>query len=264
VSRRHYLALVLAGIASNNDLPMRVGDLLRSRWLATAAHFSTGRGLGTVFRDRLSDVVVLVGFLTVTIPLVGSAAWERRVAIAGAAIIVVCGVVVGAALVHERTRTTRESVPRSRVRRLVEDLLRELASPFGRKRIAGALLLSIVAWIVWAAAAGLVSRSLGIQLSAVDLVFVTSVINLGVAIPSSPGFIGTYQWLSVAALGALGVDPAKALAFAVLMQAVWYVPTTVIGGPIALREGGRDLLGRRHRQDAAVAELGQLAADERA
>jgi uncharacterized protein (TIRG00374 family) len=81
VSRRHFLALVLAGIASNNVLPLRIGDLLRSRWLATAARIPTGRGLGTVFRDRLCDVVVLLAFLLLTIPFVGSAVWERRIAV---------------------------------------------------------------------------------------------------------------------------------------------------------------------------------------
>ena len=33
----------------------------------------------------------------------------------------------------------------------------------------------------------------------------TAVINLGVAIPSSPGFIGTYQWLGVSALALFDV-----------------------------------------------------------
>jgi uncharacterized protein (TIRG00374 family) len=263
VPPRHFLALVLAGIASNNALPLRIGDLLRGRWLANAARIPTGRGLGTVFRDRLSDLVVLVISLFVTIPFVGSAMWERRIAIGGAAVLVVCGLIIGGALLYEARRSHGDRRRRSRPRRLVDDWLREIASPMGRRRLAIALALSIVAWSIWAVAAGLVCRSLGIHVSAVDLVFVTAVINLGVAIPSSPGFVGTYQWLSVAALAAVGVEASLGLAFALLMQAVWFVPTTVIGGPIALHEGGRDLLGRRHAGPAETGrELGDLAADE--
>jgi len=246
VPRRHFVALVLAGIASNNVLPLRIGDLLRSRWLATAARIPTGRGLGTVFRDRLCDVVVLLAFLLLTIPFVGSAVWERRIAVGGAAIVAVCAVVIAGAVLRRVLRPQPERGGRSRLWRFVDDLLHEIASPIGRRHIAAALALSVLAWLTWAAAAGLVCRSLGIQLSAVDLVFATSVINLGVVIPSAPGFIGTYQWLSVSALAAVGVDADLALAFAFLMQAVWYLPTTVVGGPIALHEGGRDLLGRRY------------------
>ena len=58
----------------------------------------------------------------------------------------------------------------------------------------------------------------------------TSALALGVAIPSSPGYIGTYQWLGVAALGLLDIPVEQALAFSILMQASWYVPTTLAGG----------------------------------
>ena len=78
--------------------------------------------------------------------------------------------------------------------------------------------------------------SIGIDVSAAEILFVTAVINLGVAIPSSPGFVGTYQWLAVSALGLVGVAPDPALAFALLMQAVWFVPTTIVGGVLAVGE----------------------------
>jgi uncharacterized protein (TIRG00374 family) len=252
VSRRHFLALVLAGIASNNVLPLRIGDLLRSRWLANAAHMGTGRALGTVFRDRLSDVIVLVVGLVVSLPLVGSTAWGRHIAIGGAVLLVLCGLVVGGALVYTARRPREGGTERSMVRRVVREILEEIASPLGRHRIAVALVLSVVAWTIWAVAAGLVCRSLGFHLSPVELVFVTCVINLGVAIPSSPGFVGTYQWLGVAALSAVGIDKDLGLAFSLLMQAIWFLPTTVVGGPIALHEGGRDVrrLGRRKAEPA--------------
>ena len=58
----------------------------------------------------------------------------------------------------------------------------------------------------------------------------TAALSLGVAIPSSPGYVGTYQWLGVASLGLLDVPVNQALAFTILMQASWYVPTTIAGG----------------------------------
>ncbi len=75
--------------------------------------------------------------------------------------------------------------------------------------------------------------------------FVTAVINLGVVIPSSPGFIGTYQWLAVSALGVVGVDGDVAIAFSLLMQAVWFIPTMLVGGVIAIREVHREATRQR-------------------
>ena len=63
-----------------------------------------------------------------------------------------------------------------------------------------------------------------------DALFVTAVLNLGSAVPSSPGYVGTYEWLGVASLGLLGIAHEQALAFTILLHAAWYVPTTLVGG----------------------------------
>ena len=119
------------------------------------------------------------------------------------------------------------------VREVVRDTAEALAEPLGRRRPAVWILLSLVAWTTWSFAAILVARSLGFHLDVLDALFVAAVMNLGVAIPSSPGFVGTYEWLGVSALGLLDVSSEHALAFAILLHACWYFPTTV-GGGIAL------------------------------
>ena len=75
-------------------------------------------------------------------------------------------------------------------------------------------------------------------------------------IPSSPGFIGTYQWLAVAALGAVSVDGDVAIAFSLLMQGIWFVPTTIVGGAIAIREVHRDATRGRSRGTPPVPSPG--------
>jgi len=240
LSVRRFYELVLAGVAANNVLPLRIGDLLRARWLATSASIPTGRALGSVFRDRVCDVIALVVALAVSIPAVGGQRWVERIAVGGVVLLALLAMIGAGAVVYSRIRPRSRKDERSRLRRLVRDTIDELASPIGRRRIVVALALSFLAWGIWAVTAGLVCRSLGISLSPIELVFVTAVVNLGVVIPSSPGFIGTYQWLAVSALAAVGVGTEVAIAFSVLMQAVWYVPTTIVGGVIAVREVHRE------------------------
>ena len=242
---RRFYALVLGGIGANDVLPLRIGDLLRARWLATSAEIPTGRAFGSVFRDRLCDVLTLVVALALSLPFVGGAAWVARIAVGGVVLLGALALVVAGAIVYVRKRPRARRDERSRARRLIRDLIDELASPVGRRTIALALLLSVVAWGIWSCAAGLVCRSLGISLSPLELVFVTAVINLGVVIPSSPGFICTYQWLAVSALGVVGVDGDVAIAFSLLLQAVWFIPTMLAGGVIAIREVHREAVGVR-------------------
>ena len=94
-----------------------------------------------------------------------------------------------------------------------------------------------VGWGCWACAAWLVADSLGIGVSPLEIAFLTTVINLGAAIPSSPGFVGTFQWLCVSGMALFGVGQAEALAFSIIMQAIWYIPTTAAGAVLLMHSG---------------------------
>ena len=231
VGLRRFYEMVLGGLACNNVLPIRIGEVIRAGWLSREAPMPGGRALGSVALDRVCDVIALVIFLVIGLQAVPTPEWLQRMVI-GAAILVV---LIVAALVFARVYTRsqdRGRRERGRVRRIVRDTIDFLGEPIGRHRAALWLALSIGAWTVGAVAVFLVARSVGVELDALEAVFVASALALGVAIPSSPGYIGTYQWIGVAALGLLDVPPSQALAFAILMQASWYVPTTLAGGAI--------------------------------
>lgn len=227
-SRRRYVELVLGGIACNNVLPGRVGELFRARQVAVEADLPSGRGLATVMLDRIFDTLALMVFLVVALRTVVDETWSTRIAI-GSSLLLAC---MGVALLFARryiATHVRDRRSRGRLRRLVRDTLEGLALPLGWRRIVTAATLSVAAWCGWAVAAVLVAHSIGIDLGILDALFVTAVINFGVAIPSSPGFVGTFQWLGVASLGAVGVSHESGLAFAIVMHALWYVPTTLVG-----------------------------------
>lgn len=235
VSTARFGEMVVSGVAVNDVLPGRIGDLLRARWLQVAARIPGGRALATVIVDRAFDVLALVVFLAISLPFVASAEWLRRIAVGGLVLLVLLGLVLVAARIYVRSRDRKRRGHRGLVRRLVRDTLEGLADPIGRRRGAILVGISLATWAMWALAAWLVARSVGIELSAMEAIFVTAVINLGVAVPSSPGFIGTYQWLCVSALALFDVRASEALAFSILMHAVWYVPTLLVGGALLLR-----------------------------
>jgi len=228
VGLARYYEMTVSGIAVNNVLPGRIGDFLRARWLGVAARMPAGKAFGTVILDRAFDLVVLVGLLVVGIAAVASSDWLVELAAAGVVVVLVfVGVLVfSRRYIDRRDRNRRE---RGLLRRLVRDTVERLAEPLGRRHLLVWLGLSVGAWATWAVAALLVARSLDIDLSFTEALFVTAVLNLGSAVPSSPGYVGTYEWLGVASLGLLGVDNEPALAFTILLHAAWYVPTTLFG-----------------------------------
>ena len=233
VGLRRFYEMVLGGLACNNVLPIRIGEVVRAGWLSREAPMPGGRALGTVALDRACDVIALVLFLLIGLQAVPTPAWLRNMII-GAAILV--ALIVGAlvfARLYTRTRG-RDRRERGRVRRIVRDTIDFLGEPVGRRRAAVWLALSIAGWTMGAVAAFLVARSVGIHLAPLEAIFVASALALGVAIPSSPGYIGTYQLIAVEALGLLDIDDSQALAFSILMHASWFVPTTLFGGGVII------------------------------
>ncbi len=219
--------MVVAGVAVNNVLPGRIGDFLRARWVSRGA-FSGGRGLATVVIDRLFDLLVLAFFLIATLPLVTDERWVDRIVVGSVLVLLAVWIGILAARAYTRRRPRARRQHRGLVRRFARDTIEGLSEPLGTSRVV-LVVLSLGAWLVWAVAAILVARAVGVELTLVEAIFVTAAINLGVAIPSSPGFVGTYQWLGVSALALFGVSQEAGLAFAIMMQAVWWVPTTLVG-----------------------------------
>lgn len=232
---RRFGTFVVGGLACNNVVPGRLGDLLRVQWLASAAGISRGRALATVVVDRASDLMALVLLLALTFPIAPRPTWLTRIDLVAVAGGVALAVLLLAARRHARTRDADRT--RSRLFRLVSDGFATMSHAVNRRDAPVVAALSLAAWAAWSASAWLVAGSLGISLSLTETLFVAAVVNLGVAVPSSPGFVGTYQWLCVATLGLLSVGQADAFAFSVLFQAVWYVPTTLAGVALAASRG---------------------------
>ena len=226
-SQRQYVEMVVSGVAVNNVLPGRVGDLMRARWVSRGA-FSGGRGLATVVIDRGFDLLALALLLVGTLPLVTDEPWVDRIVAGSVLLLLALWIGILAARTYTRRRPRARRPHRGLARRFARDTLEGLSEPLGTSRLT-LFAMSVAVWGAWAIAAILTARAVGIDLSLVDALFVTAAINLGVAIPSSPGFLGTYQWLGVSSLALFGVSKESALAFAIAMQAVWYVPTTLVG-----------------------------------
>jgi len=231
VPLRRFYGMLLSGLACNNVLPMRIGELLRARWLSQEAPMAGGRALGSVALDRACDVVTLAVFLAIGLQAVASTEWLVRLALGTlAALVLIVGALVFARFYTIRQQRDRRS--RGRIRRVIRDTIEMLGQPIGRRRAARYMSLSFGAWTLGTVSVWLIARSVGIELSPLEAVFVASALALGVAIPSSPGYVGTYQWVGVASLGLLDVPVDQALAFTILMQASWYIPTTLVGGTI--------------------------------
>jgi hypothetical protein len=58
---------------------------------------------------------------------------------------------------------------------------------------------------------------------------VSGILGLGLMIPAAPGYIGTYEFFSVAALSLFGVEKENAFAFTLLLHGWVFLTVTGLG-----------------------------------
>jgi hypothetical protein len=100
-----------------------------------------------------------------------------------------------------------------------------------------ALALSAVAWGATLLAFAAAGQAVGLELRIGEAALLSSGVALASAIPSGPGYLGTYELAAVKIAEALGLAPEPAFAMALLVHASILIVTSV-GGVIALARLG--------------------------
>ena len=145
LGQRRFVEMVVAGVAVNNVLPGRVGDLLRARWVSRGA-FSFGRGLATVVLDRGFDILALVTFLLVSLPLVTDEGWVDRIVVGSLLVLAALAVLLAAARWYTGAGLARGAPIAASRRRFARDTLEGLSDPLSVERGLVWFGISVAAW----------------------------------------------------------------------------------------------------------------------
>jgi uncharacterized membrane protein YbhN (UPF0104 family) len=100
----------------------------------------------------------------------------------------------------------------------------------------GSLGWSLLGWALSALTNYLVFLSLGLALPIWASLLILVVLQVGTAVPSSPGRIGVFQYLVILALSVFAVNKDVALGYSILLYLVTYIPIALIGAYYLWRE----------------------------
>ena len=228
----------MAGYLGNNFLPARAGELLRSMLISSRSRLSNTYVLTTALSERLMDVIALVlGASLVLLGVDPKPRWmedlSRTMAVVAAlgAIAIMVAPHTGTLLERILTRLPLPAGLRKTLMRLAEQILLGMRAFHDWGRFAGFLLLTVAIWAADSCAAIVTARGLGIGISfGVALLLLTG-LGLGSALPSTPGYVGVYQFVAVSILTPFGVSRDAALAYILVMQVSGYVVVTLYGLP---------------------------------
>jgi uncharacterized protein (TIRG00374 family) len=121
-----------------------------------------------------------------------------------------------------------------------------------RQDLISVILTSVLAWLCEASMYLLIARGFDLGISESAVLMVTAVANMATLIPSSPGYVGPFETGVVLVLnGALSIERALSLSYAVVVHAALYFPITLLGLIFWWRESFSWRDARRAAEEAA-------------
>lgn len=229
------------GFMANNVLPLRAGEAVRIYQLGKQEKISRSSILATLFVERIFDGLALLSLIVLAIALIPVGDEIRALTVTTAVIF------FGALAVFFLVAFSGEWR-----RRLVVPVLQRLPGRFGTKmeqrleefvvglgslrRGSDLVMVTLTSLASWLAELGTylcVAQAFGLGLDVFGLapaMLTMGVANLFTLIPSSPGYIGSFEaGTKLVMTQILGFSGDIALAYALVVHATLYFPVTFIG-----------------------------------
>jgi uncharacterized protein (TIRG00374 family) len=244
------------GFMSNYIFPARMGEVIKAYVIGYREQVSKSASFATVVVERLFDGFGILLFLIIVVVFYPFPAdfyqnqyvnpHNLRIAgvVSGGLYLLVLGFLL--ILKHKADRVTQfldnKRKPNSsklwdKLIHIINSFSQGLESLKGGWHIAWIMVLSFMVWGVIFTSFYVAYPAFGLQLSFFSAVLLTVLIAAAVAMPSSPGFIGTYHFACAIGLTLLGVEANKAKGFAILVHAAAIIPVIILGLVFSAREG---------------------------
>ena len=261
VSLRSCVRPFLLSLAVNNTMPLRAGDAVRAVGFRDTLRSPVMRVVGTLLIERVLDLFVLValffvGLLAVPPGVVPRAFVASTALLGGVALVVLLVLVLSPGVLRvaaDRVTSSRVLAHRSWTPRLRESAHR-LADTFALARSPARALqllsLSVLAWLLEGTMYACVAWALHVGGSPIAPWFAAATGTLATLIPSSPGYVGTFDYFAILGLTAFGAHRAAATAFAVVVHVVLWLPVTIVGAAFLVKPRAPRILRRPERQRA--------------
>lgn len=254
--------IVVIGYMGNNVYPARIGELIRSYVLRQRQRISISASLATIIVERIFDGVVMLLFVFVSLPFAPMPGWLQRVIIIGGLIFFgTLAVFFVVAASPQRAQRVYEwlighflpAAIREPVRGFADRFMEGLQSLRSGRDVTTVFLTSVVIWLIEATVYWLVMQGFAFRVPFYVLMLMSGVVNLATTIPSSPGYVGTFDALGIKVLEGFAVAGAAAAGYTLVLHATLWLPITLLGVYYMWREsmGWRELAAAAQAKTAS-------------
>jgi len=230
---------LMASVAANNVLPFRAGDILRAFAFNRRLEISASSSLTSLFAERLLDLLMVLSLLGAALAYFGMDA-SSLVGVGGGVLIFVACLIL---LLLFFPRAVKK--PTFFISGLISRLNPKMGAKFeealikifaaldhiSRRETIGKLVFwSFLSW----AAEGLVFWFVALSIPGIsnDLAawIALPVGSLATLLPSTPGYVGTFDYFTAQSMIAMGNSSTNSVTFAFIVHVVLWLPPIIVGG----------------------------------
>lgn len=237
-------------VATNNVLPFRAGDVLRAFGFNRRLGTSAAAALATVVVERLLDLLMVSAFLGIALAWFGTST-SRLLGVGGAFLVAGAIVILLVLLLPSMFKPLAHAAVRLLSMRFpnaghmagaqVDKLFGALEHMAKGATMAALVGWSALAWLAEGIVFWLCAMALPSVAQPLAAWLALPIGTLATAIPSTPGFVGTFDYFVMQAMAAPGNSAAASTAFALLVHTVLWLPPTILGGAWLLAHPAKQL-----------------------
>ena len=245
IGSRDVFELMVIGLAANNILPVRAGELIRAGLLQRQHGGRWTIGFGTILVERVLDGLVLAAMLAVTIAFAGGTALLGLVAVlAGVAFVFATALLVALALrpslIVAFARRLIGLLP-ARVRPMlvgwVAGFIEGMTTLSGRRAWFVVVFYTTASWLAEAAVYWSVGVGFGLDVPVYIYPAAVAASNLALAAPSTAAGVGPYEYFTREVIVAHGATTGAGTVYAIALHALIVIPLIVAGLVVLWRRG---------------------------
>jgi len=227
----------MIGFMCNYTLPARVGEVIRAYLIGVRVDISKSAAFATIIVERVMDVFILSFFAAIILIFFPVPVYFKKI---GATIFILNILIFGLLLVMHKKSTAFIKIiekPLSIFGEKIKEKIRTLIFAFieglnileKRSSFILATVLSFGIWSITGLLFYVLFFSFSIRLPLYAAFLDMTILTFGIMIPSTSGFVGTFQFFVKEGLMIFHVDPNIALSYSILLYASQFIPVVGIG-----------------------------------
>ena len=247
VPLKELFPVVVIGYMGNNVYPFRAGEVIRAFVLKRNQNVQVSASLATIVVERIFDGLVMLIFVFVALPFADfKADWLRNVVLFstllfwGAFLVFLVMALRPDQMRRIYTALFERLLPgtlSTKALGLADHFMTGLENLRHPSDLAMTLVSSVFIWLTETTKYWFVMHAFDFRVSFFVLMLMTAVVNLATTLPSSPGYVGTFDTPGIKTLVAYNVPETVAASYTLVLHAALWLPITLLGFFYLYREG---------------------------